>query len=47
MREYCNLVLHILSQTGQKDVTSLVRDEVVQQDTRVIEQLLQEEKDWT
>ncbi|KAH8899629.1 hypothetical protein GQ53DRAFT_318969 [Thozetella sp. PMI_491] len=45
VREYCELVLHLLSKPGDSKATRLVREAVVAGDTKAIEQLMQDEKD--
>ena len=44
IREYCDLVVHLLSLASTTDVTEMVRHEVVQQDVKVIERLMNTEK---
>ncbi len=45
VREYCELVLYLLSTPGGTKVTSLVREEVMAGDTKLIEQRMREEID--
>jgi hypothetical protein len=44
VRDYCDLVLDILSKPEVKDLTALVRNEVVQGDAKTVEQLLHEDQ---
>jgi hypothetical protein len=53
VREFCDLVLYLLSKpkgegedargTQTKDVTELVREEVIAEEAKIVERLLQEE----
>lgn len=43
VREYCELVLHLLSRAEQSNVTDMVQQEVTAEDVRLIEQLIQAE----
>lgn len=48
MREYCELVLHLLSkQEATCAVTDLVREQVIKQDVQLIEKLIEAESKWT
>lgn len=48
MREYCELVLHLLSkQEAVGGVTDLVREQVMKQDVQLIEKLIEAESKWT
>lgn len=48
MREYCELVLHLLSkQEAAGAVTDLVREQVIKQDVQLIEKLIEAESKWT
>ncbi|KKY38058.1 putative hit finger domain protein [Diaporthe ampelina] len=48
VREYCELVLHLLSkQEATGGITDLVREQVVKQDVQLIEQLIEAESKWT
>jgi zinc finger HIT domain-containing protein 3 len=44
VREYCELVLHILAKQESRELTTMVREEVVQADTKVIQRLLREDE---
>jgi zinc finger HIT domain-containing protein 3 len=44
VREYCELVLYVLGKQDNRDVTNIVRSEIVQEETRVIERLLREDE---
>ena len=44
VREYCELVVHLLSGAGRTDATELVRHEVVQEEVKAIERLINMEK---
>lgn len=43
MREYCELVLHLLARDDQEDVTDLLRQQVTQEDVKLIEKLIEAE----
>ncbi|KAL1878559.1 hypothetical protein VTK73DRAFT_7824 [Phialemonium thermophilum] len=45
VREYCELVLHLLSTTGKSDATTFVRREVAVEETKTIQRLLSEERE--
>jgi zinc finger HIT domain-containing protein 3 len=45
VREYCDLVLYLLSRPGGTKITNVVRGEVVAGDLKTVETLLQEEQD--
>ncbi|KAK2607483.1 hypothetical protein N8I77_006151 [Diaporthe amygdali] len=48
VREYCELVLHLLSrQEAVGGVTDLVREQVMKQDVQLIEKLIEAESKWT
>lgn len=48
MREYCELVLHLLSkQEATAGVTDLVREQVMKQDVQLIEKLMEAESKFT
>lgn len=48
VREYCELVLHLLSkQESTGGVTDLVREQVMKQDVQLIEKLMEAESKWT
>ncbi|KAG6360328.1 hypothetical protein INS49_011385 [Diaporthe citri] len=48
VREYCELVLHLLSkQEATGAVTDLVREQVIKQDVQLIEKLIEAESKWT
>jgi len=44
VREYCELVVHLLSRAGRTDATEMVRHEVVQEEVKAIEWLMNTEK---
>lgn len=44
MREYCELVLHLLSREKPGHVTELVRQQVTQEDMKLIEKLIEAER---
>lgn len=48
VREYCELVLHLLSKEKNADVnvTELVRQQVTQEDVKLIEKLFETENEW-
>ena len=43
VREYCELVLHLLSKAEKANVTDMVRQEVTAEDVQLIQQLIQAE----
>lgn len=45
VREYCDLVLHLLAASGRDDATAVVRREVAAEEARTVERLLAEEGD--
>lgn len=48
MREYCELVLHLLSrQEATAGVTDLVREQVMKQDMQLIEKLMEAESKFS
>ncbi|KAI3399167.1 hypothetical protein diail_7536 [Diaporthe ilicicola] len=48
VREYCELVLHLLSkQEATGGITDLVREQVIKQDVQLIERLIEAESKWT
>lgn len=48
MREYCELVLHLLSrQEATGGATDLVREQVMKQDVQLIEKLMEAESKFT
>lgn len=49
VREYCELVLHLLSKedNAEVDVTDLVRQQVTQEDVKLIEKLIEAEQKWS
>lgn len=48
MREYCELVLHLLSrQEATAGVTDLVREQVMKQDMQLIEKLMEAESKYS
>lgn len=45
MREYSELILHLINtQDAGSDVTTLLRQQLAQEDTKLIERLMAEEK---
>lgn len=51
VREYCELVLHLLSRKDEQEraamhVTDLVRQQVTQEDVKLIEKLMETEGKW-
>lgn len=49
MREYCDLVLHLLARERDKNevgVTDVVRQQVTQEDVKLIEKLVEAESKW-
>lgn len=48
VREYCELILHLLSKedSAKVDITDLVRREVTQEDIKLIEELMAAESKW-
>ncbi|ROW16939.1 hypothetical protein VPNG_01048 [Cytospora leucostoma] len=49
VREYCELVLHLLSRESEAtaDVTDIVRQQVTQEDVKLIEKLIEAEGKWS
>lgn len=49
VREYCELVLHLLSKENDAEVhvTDLVRQQVTQEDVKLIEKLIEAEQSWS
>lgn len=49
VREYCELVLHLLSreENSEVNVTDIVRQQVTQEDVKLIERLIEAEGKWT
>lgn len=48
MREYCELVLYLLSrEEATANVTDIVRQQVTQEDVKLIEKLIEAEAKWT
>lgn len=48
VREYCELVLHLLSkQEATGGITDMMREQVMQQDVQLIERLMEAESKWT
>lgn len=48
MREYCELVLHLLSkQEAMAGITDLVREQVAKQDMQLIEKLMEAESKYS
>lgn len=43
VREYCELVIYLLSKTKENDVIDMVRQEVTQEDMKLIEQMIEAE----
>lgn len=43
VREYCELVLHLLARAKEADVTAMVRQEANEEDIKLIERLMQSE----
>ena len=45
VREYCDLVLYLLSKSGRDDATRVARQQAAAEEASTIQQLLVEEKD--